>query len=155
VKFPQVGTVAIGADVEIGANTCIDRAALGITRVGDGTKIDNLVHVAHNVRIGNAALLLGQVGIGGSTVIGDYAILASQSGVSDHLTVGTGAIVLAKSGVTKDVAPKDHVMGFPAANRRETLHQIAVLRRIAGKAEAIDELVALLPGLRDSQSTKK
>jgi len=155
VKFPQVGTVVIGSDVEIGANTCIDRAALGITRIGDGTKIDNLVHIAHNVQIGKAALLLGQVGIGGSTVIGDYAILASQSGVSDHLTVGTGAIVLAQSGVTKDVAPKDHVMGFPAANRREALHQIAVLRRITKQAEALDELVELLPNLRDSQSPKK
>ncbi|MCU0767470.1 MAG: UDP-3-O-(3-hydroxymyristoyl)glucosamine N-acyltransferase [Gammaproteobacteria bacterium] len=150
VKFPQVGSVAIGSDVEIGANTCIDRAALGVTRVGDGTKIDNQVHIAHNVRVGAHALLLGQVGIGGSTVIGDYAILASQSGVSDHVTVGAQAMVLAQAGVTKDVAPKDQVMGFPAANRREALHEMAALRRVAEHAKALDELVKLLPTLRDA-----
>lgn len=150
VKFPQVGTVVIGSHVEIGANTCIDRAALGATRVGDGTKIDNQVHIAHNVRVGAGALLLGQVGIGGSTVIEDYVILASQSGVSDHVTVGTQAIVLAQAGVTKDVAPKDQVMGFPATNRRAALHEMAVLHKLAGHAKAVDELVRLLPTLRNS-----
>ena len=149
VKFPQVGTVVIGSHVEIGANTCIDRAALGVTRVGDGTKIDNQVHVAHNVRVGAGCLLLGQVGIGGSTVIGDYAILASQSGVSDHITVGAQAVVLAQAGVTKNVAPGEQVMGFPAASRREALHEMAALHRIAGHLKSLDELVQLLPALRD------
>jgi UDP-3-O-[3-hydroxymyristoyl] glucosamine N-acyltransferase len=149
VKFPQVGTVAIGSDVEIGANTCIDRAALGTTRVGNGTKIDNQVHIAHNVQVGAHALLLGQVGIGGSTVIEDYAILASQSGVSDHVTVGARAVVLAQAGVTKDVPPGEQVIGFPAANRREALHEMAALRRIAGHLKSLDELVQLLPALRD------
>jgi UDP-3-O-[3-hydroxymyristoyl] glucosamine N-acyltransferase len=150
VNFPQVGTVVVGSDVEIGANTCIDRAALGETRVGNGTKIDNQVHVAHNVRIGRHALLLGQVGIGGSTVIEDYAILASQSGVSDHVKVGAQAIVLAQAGVTKDVAPRDQVMGFPAANRREALHEMAALHKLASQLKAIEELVRLLPRLREA-----
>jgi len=152
VKFPQVGSVVIGSDVEIGANTCIDRAALGETRIGDGTKIDNQVHIAHNVQIGRGVLLLGQVGIGGSTVIEDYALLASQCGVSDHVTVGARAIVLAQAGVTKDVAPKDQVMGFPAENRRAALHHISTLRKIASRAKAIEELVDLLPALRDGST---
>ena len=150
VKFPQVGTVVIGSHVEIGANTCIDRAALGATRVGDGTKIDNQVHIAHNVRIGARVLLLGQVGIGGSTVIEDYAVLASQCGIADHVTIGQQAMVLAQAGVTKDVAPKDQVMGFPATNRREALHEMAVLRKLASHQKSLEELVKLLPQLKDS-----
>lgn len=148
VKFPQVGTVEIGSNVEIGANTCIDRAALGVTRIGEGTKIDNQVHIAHNVTIGARALLCGQVGIGGSTVIEDYAVLASQCGVADHVTVGQRAMVLAQAGVTKDVAPNDQVMGFPAANRREALHHMAALRKLAAHQKDVDELAELLPGLR-------
>jgi UDP-3-O-[3-hydroxymyristoyl] glucosamine N-acyltransferase len=154
VKFPQVGTVVIEANVEIGANTCIDRAALGATRVGVGTKIDNLVQVGHNVHIGARALLCGQSGIGGSTVIKDLVTLAAQSGVADHVTVGTQAIVFAQSGVTKDVADKDQVIGFPAANRREALHQMAALRRLAENQKAIEELVRLLPLLRNTVSDK-
>jgi UDP-3-O-[3-hydroxymyristoyl] glucosamine N-acyltransferase len=148
VKFPQVGTVEIGSNVEIGANTCIDRAALGVTRVGAGTKIDNQVHIAHNVQVGARVLLCGQVGIGGSTVIEDYAVLASQCGVADHVTVGKQAMVLAQAGVTKDVAAKDQVMGFPAANRREALHHMAALRKLAGHQKELDELAELLPKLR-------
>jgi len=155
IKFPQVGTVVIGSNVEIGANTCIDRASLGATRIGDGTKIDNQVHVAHNVRIGARVLLCGQVGIGGSTVIEDYALLASQSGVADHVTVGKQAMVLAQAGVTKDVAAKDQVMGFPAANRRAALHQMATLHRVATQAKALDELIELLPTLRSTRTKDK
>ncbi len=148
VNFPQVGTVVIESDVEIGANTCIDRAALGETRVGTGTKIDNQVHIAHNVQIGAHSLLCGQVGIGGSTVIGDYVTLASQCGVADHVKVGDRAIVYAQAGVTKEIAPKDQVMGFPAANRREVLHEMAALRKLAGEQKAVEELIKLLPALR-------
>jgi UDP-3-O-[3-hydroxymyristoyl] glucosamine N-acyltransferase len=154
VKFPQVGTVVIESNVEIGANTCIDRAALGETRVGEGTKIDNQVHIAHNVHIGARSLLCGQVGIGGSTVIKDYVTLAAQCGVADHVTVGSQAIVFAQSGVTKDIADKDQVMGFPAVNRKEALHEKAALRRLAENQKAIEELVRLLPKLRDTDSGK-
>lgn len=149
VKFPQVGTVVIESNVEIGANTCIDRAALGETRVGMGTKIDNQVQVAHNVQIGAHTLLCGQVGIGGSTVIKDYVTLAAQCGVADHVTVGAQAMVFAQSGVTKDIADKDQVMGFPAINRKEWLHEMAAQRRLAGNQKAVDELVRLLPKLRE------
>ncbi|MHB8347955.1 MAG: UDP-3-O-(3-hydroxymyristoyl)glucosamine N-acyltransferase [Acidiferrobacterales bacterium] len=148
VKFPQVGTAVIESNVEIGANSCIDRAALWETRVGEGTKIDNQVHIAHNVQIGARSLLCGQVGIGGSTVIKDHVTLASQCGVADHVTVGSQVTVCARTGVTKDVGDKDEVMGFPAANRREVLHEMAALRRLAGNQKAIEELVQLLPMLR-------
>ena len=149
VKFPQVGTVVIESNVEIGANTCIDRAALGVTRVGEGTKIDNQVHLAHNVQVGARSLLCGQVGIGGSTVIKDYVPLAAQSGVADHVTVGSQAIVFAQAGVTKDIEDKDQVMGFPAVNRKEWLHEKAALRRLADNQKAIEEIVKMLPKLRD------
>ena len=148
VKFPQVGIVRIESNVEIGANTCIDRAALGVTRIGEGTKMDNQVHIAHNVQIGAHALLCGQVGIGGSTVIEDYVVLAAQCGVADHVRVGAQAVVFAQAGVTKDIDPKDQVMGFPATNRREALHHMAALRKIAGHQKAIDELTELLPQIK-------
>ncbi len=148
VKFPQVGSVVIGSNVEIGANTCIDRASLGVTRIGNGTKIDNQVHIAHNVQVGAHVLMCGQVGIGGSTAIEDYAVLASQCGVSDHVRIGKQAMVLAQAGVTKDVAPKDQVMGFPAANRREALQEMAALRKLASQQKALDELVKQWPQLK-------
>lgn len=148
VNFPQVGTVVIESNVEIGANTCIDRAALGETRIGTGTKIDNQVQVGHNVQIGAHSLICGQVGIGGSSVIGDYVTLASQSGVADHVKIGDRAIVFAQAGVTKPIAAKDQVMGFPAANRREVLHEMAALSRLAGAQKSVDELIKLLPALR-------
>ncbi len=154
VKFPQVGTVVIESDVEIGANTCIDRAALRETRVGEGAKIDNLVHIAHNVQIGARSLLCGQVGIGGSTVIKDNVTLASQCGVADHVTIGSQAVVFARSGVTKDVANKEQVMGFPAVSRKEMLHEMAALRRIACNHKEIEELLRLLPKLREGVGEK-
>ena len=149
IKFPQVGTVVIESNVEIGANTCIDRAALGETRVGTGTKIDNQVQIGHNVQVGAHSLLCGQVGIGGSTVIKDYVTLAAQCGVVDHVTVGSQAVVFAQSGVTKDIAEKDQVMGFPAINRKEWLREMAAQRRLTANQKAIEDLVRLLPKLRD------
>ncbi len=149
VKFPQVGRVLIERDVEIGANACIDRAALGFTIVGEGSKLDNHVHVAHNVRIGKGVLILGQVGIGGSAVIEDYAILASQSGVSDHVRIGARAVVLAQAGVIGDVAPGAQVIGFPAAERRESLKEMATLKRLAALYRPLRELAQLLPALSD------
>lgn len=152
MKFPHVGTVVIESNVEIGANTCIDRASLGETRVGEGTKIDNQVHIAHNVHIGAHSLLCGQVGIGGSTKIKDYVTLAAQCGVADHVSIGSQAVVFAQAGVTKDIADKDQVMGFPAVNRKAWLHEMAAQRRLAGNLKAVEELVRLLPKLRDADS---
>ena len=112
-KIPQVGIVVIEDDVEIGANSTVDRATLGATVIGRGTKIDNLVQVGHNVAIGAHAILVSQVGISGSSRVGSGAILAGQVGVADHVTVGDGAIVGAQSGVHTDVEPGAKVLGTP------------------------------------------
>ncbi len=114
LKTPQVGRVVLGDDVEIGANSCVDRATFGETVIGRGTKTDNLVHVGHNVRVGEDTLLVAQVGIAGSCTIGDRVVLAGQAGVADHLSIGDDAVVGAKSGVTKLVPPGMTVVGFPA-----------------------------------------
>lgn len=113
-KVLQLGNVVIHDDVEIGANVAVDRGALGSTVVGQGTKIDNLVHVAHNVVIGKHCLVMGQVGFAGSTRLGDYCVIASQSGIAGHLTLGRQATVGAKSGVMRDVPDGETVLGIPA-----------------------------------------
>jgi UDP-3-O-[3-hydroxymyristoyl] glucosamine N-acyltransferase len=113
-KIPQIGKVVIEDDVEIGANVAIDRARFGKTRIGKGSKIDNLVQIAHNVVIGEHSVMCGQSGISGSTTIGSRVILAGQAGLAGHLHVGDGAIVGAQAGVMKDVDPKDFVIGSPA-----------------------------------------
>ena len=114
IKIPQIGKVVIEDDVEIGANVAIDRARFGKTRIGKGTKIDNLVQIAHNVVIGEHSVMCGQAGISGSTTVGSRCILAGQAGLAGHLEVGDGAIVGAQAGVMKDVPPKDFVIGSPA-----------------------------------------
>jgi UDP-3-O-[3-hydroxymyristoyl] glucosamine N-acyltransferase len=113
-KVPQVGNVDIGDDVEIGANSTIDRARFGSTSVGEGTKIDNLVQVGHNCVIGRHCLVCGQVGLAGSVTLGDYVVLGGQSGLAGHLTVGTGAKVAAQSGVKDDVPAHTSVWGTPS-----------------------------------------
>jgi UDP-3-O-[3-hydroxymyristoyl] glucosamine N-acyltransferase len=113
-KVPQVGTVSLGDDVEIGANTTIDRARFGVTSVGEGSKIDNLVQVAHNVRIGRHCVLCAQTGISGSTVLGDYVVLGGKAGLAGHLSIGSGAKVGGGAGVTTDVAAGAFVNGNPA-----------------------------------------
>ena len=113
-KIPQVGTVEIGNDVEIGANTTIDRATTHCTRIGDGTKIDNLVQIGHNVVVGRHCIVVAQVGISGSTELEDYVTVGGQAGLIGHIKVGEGAMVGARSGVTKSVAGKTVVAGYPA-----------------------------------------
>ncbi len=113
-KVPQVGNVVIGDDVEIGAHTCIDRATTDSTRVGDGTKIDNLVQIGHNVVVGRHCIIVAQTGIAGSTQLEDYVTLGGQVGVAGHLRVEKGAMVGAQSGVTRDVKSKEVVSGYPA-----------------------------------------
>ncbi len=129
-KIPQIGTVRIENDVEIGSGTTIDRAALGETVIGEGTKIDNLVQIGHNVRIGKHCLLVSQVGIAGSTELGDYVVVAGQSGFAGHLKIGSGVQVAAKSAVLEDVPPNTKVMGIPAMPFREFARREAVLRRM-------------------------
>jgi len=113
-KIQQIGWVEIESDVEIGANTTVDRGALGPTRIGAGTKIDNLCQIAHNVQIGKHCLIISQVGISGSTKLGDGVILAGQAGIIGHLNIGDKAIVAAQSGVAKDIPPGTMVLGSPA-----------------------------------------
>jgi UDP-3-O-[3-hydroxymyristoyl] glucosamine N-acyltransferase len=132
-KIPQIGIVRIGDDVEIGAGSTIDRAALGETIIGDGTKIDDQVMIGHNVKVGRHCLLVAQVGIAGSTELGDYVVVAGQSGFAGHLTIGNSVQVAAKSAVLDDVPDGAKVMGIPAVPFREFARREATLRRIAKK----------------------
>lgn len=118
VKVPQVGNVVIEDNVEIGANTCIDRGALGSTTIGTGSKIDNLVQIGHNNKIGKHVIMCGGVGVSGSCQIDDYAILAGSAGIADHVNIGQGAVVMARAGVANDVAAGTQVFGSPAKDKR-------------------------------------
>jgi UDP-3-O-[3-hydroxymyristoyl] glucosamine N-acyltransferase len=132
-KIPQIGIVRIEDDVEIGAGTTIDRAALGETVIGEGTKIDNLVQIGHNVKVGKHCLLVSQVGIAGSTELGDYVAVAGQSGFSGHLKIGNRVQVAAKSAVLEDVPDDTKVMGSPAVPFTEFARRHAALKRLAKK----------------------
>jgi len=131
-KIPQVGRVVIEHDVEIGAHTAVDRPAVGETRIGAGSKIDNLVQVAHGVKLGRRALLAAQVGISGSTIIDDDVVFAGQSGAVGHVHIGKGAIITAKSGVTHDLPPNAVVSGFPAFDLSEW-KKASVMFRLSGR----------------------
>jgi UDP-3-O-[3-hydroxymyristoyl] glucosamine N-acyltransferase len=147
-KVLQVGNVVIGDDVEIGANTAIDRGALGSTVIGQGTKIDNLVHVAHNVSIGRHCLIMGQVGFAGSTHLGDYCVIASQSGIAGHLKLGTQAMVGAKSGVMRDVPDGGRVLGYPAAPDKQAKRQIIAVQQLPDLIHRLRELEEQVQELR-------
>jgi len=134
-KIPQIGIVRIEDDVEIGAGTTIDRAALGETVIGEGTKIDNLVQIGHNVKIGKHCFLVAQVGIAGSTELGDYVAVAGQSGFAGHLKIGHRVQVAAKSAVLDDVPDDAKVMGIPAVPFREFARREAMLRRLPRRRE--------------------
>jgi len=129
-KIPQVGQVIVEDDVEIGANATIDRAALGTTLIGRGTKLDNLVQVAHNVQIGEGCLMAAHVGIAGSSRIGRYVMFGGQVGVADHISVGDGVMVGGQSGLARDVAPKSIVSGSPAFPHREWVKASMVFQKL-------------------------
>jgi len=139
-KVPQIGSVIIGDDVEIGANTTIDRGALGPTIIGTGTKIDNLVMIAHNVQIGEHCLLIGQVGIAGSTKVGNYTILAGQVGIAGHLKIGNQVTVAAQSGVMHDIKDGDKWFGYPAQPDRQMKRQLIALQQLPDLLRRIGEL---------------
>src|SRR4051812_49044264 len=151
-KVLQVGNVIIHDDVEIGANTAIDRAAIGSTVIGQGTKIDNLVHVAHNVTMGAHCLVMGQCGFAGSTRLGDYAVIASQSGVAGHLTLGRQSVVGAKSGVMRDVPDGGKVLGIPAMPDKQTKRQWIGMQQLPEMIRRLRELEAQVAELKAAQS---
>jgi UDP-3-O-[3-hydroxymyristoyl] glucosamine N-acyltransferase len=129
-KIPQVGRVIIQDDVEIGTNTTIDRGSIRDTVIGEGSKIDNLVQIGHNVTIGRHCILAGQVGISGSVTLEDYAVLGGKVGIADHVTIGEGASVTAGSGVMHDIGAGERWGGYPATTAREWMRGVALLRRL-------------------------
>jgi len=147
-KVPQIGTVIIEDDVEIGANVCIDRATMGATRVGSGTKIDNFVQVAHNVQIGRNCLLCAHVGLSGSVIMEDDVVLAGQVGVRDHVKIGKGAIIGAQSGVMNDIEAGGFMLGSPAVTHREFMKMEASSRKLP---EALRNLRALERQMKQMQ----
>jgi UDP-3-O-[3-hydroxymyristoyl] glucosamine N-acyltransferase len=141
VKFPQIGTVSIGNDVEIGAHTCVDRGALGMTTIGDGTKIDNLVQIAHNVQIGRRVVIASQTGISGSTVIEDDCVIGGQVGFGDHATVKSGAIIGSQAGVLPGKIVREGVWwGTPVQPLDEYKRQNAHVKGLARLREEVKEL---------------
>ena len=147
VKVPQVGNVVIEDNVEIGANTCVDRGALGSTLIGAGSKIDNLVQIGHNNKVGKNVIMCGLTGVSGSCNIEDYAILAGSSGIADHVTIGQGAVVMARSGVAGDVKAGAQVFGSPAKDKKTAYkEQIAIgkLPELLKKVKMLEEKIQLL-----------
>jgi UDP-3-O-[3-hydroxymyristoyl] glucosamine N-acyltransferase len=146
-KIPQIGGVVVEDDVEVGANATIDRPAVGETRIGAGTKIDNLVQVAHGVTIGRDVLLAAQVGIAGSTTIEDRVTLAGQVGVSGHITIGKGTIATAQTGIPNSVEAGAFISGYPAIANRDWLKSSAIFRKLPELRRAIADLHARLDRL--------
>lgn len=140
-KVPQVGDVEIGDEVEIGANSTIDRAKFGTTRIGQGTKIDNLVQIAHNVQIGDHCLIVAQCGIAGSTRLGNGVILGGKVGIRDHVYLADGAMAAAYCGISKDVPAGLFVNGNPAIDNKQYLRERASVRRLPQLAEQFKDLI--------------
>jgi len=152
VKVPQIGSVIVEDDVEIGSCSCIDRAKFGATRVGRGTKIDNLVQIGHNAIIGPHCIIVGQAGMAGSAVLGTGVVLGGQVAVRDHTTVGDGAMAAAKSGIADDVPPKAVVSGVPAIPHRQTLREQAALRRLPDLVVQVRKLRERLESLEGREN---
>jgi UDP-3-O-[3-hydroxymyristoyl] glucosamine N-acyltransferase len=153
-KIPQIGNVVIGDDVEIGAGVTIDRGALGSTVIGGGTKIDNLVQIAHNVEIGEGCLLVAQAGIAGSSKLGNNAVLAGQVGIAGHLKIGNQVTVAAQSGVMHDIPDGEKWFGYPAQPDRDIKRQIIALRQLPELFKRVAELEKSL-GAKSKQQGKK
>ena len=130
-RIPQLGLVVIGNDVEVGANTCIDRGALDYTIIGDGCRIDNLVQIAHGDKFGRGCVIVAQVGIAGSSTLGDYVVLGGQVGVADHVHINSGAQVAAQSGVMREIEAGAVVMGTPTVPIKDFMRQVACIQKLA------------------------
>jgi UDP-3-O-[3-hydroxymyristoyl] glucosamine N-acyltransferase len=153
-RVPQIGNVVTEADVDVGSNTTIDRARFGSTIIGSGTKVDNQVQIAHNVRIGKHCLVIAQVGISGSTILGDGVVLAGQVGVAGHLTIGSGAIVAGGTGVSRSLEPKEKVRG-PTAEPIMLYNRVAVLqRRLPDLFKRFDKLEKSIESLAECGTSK-
>ena len=139
VRINSLGAVVIGDDVEVGANSCIDRGTVADTRIGNGTKIDNLVQIGHNVKIGETCLVCGHVAIGGSTVIHDRVVLGGKAALADHLVIGANSIITGNSGVASNVPPNRVMMGYPAVPMERNVEMYKALRRLP---RVIEKLVA-------------
>lgn len=132
-RIPQLGRVIIGNDVEIGANSCVDRGALDDTIIGDGCRIDDLVMVAHNVKLGRGCILVSQTGIAGSCTFGDYVVCGGQTGFADHLNIGSGVQVGAQSGIMRDIESGMVVMGTPAVPIKDFMRQVSYVQKLSKK----------------------
>jgi UDP-3-O-[3-hydroxymyristoyl] glucosamine N-acyltransferase len=152
VKVPQVGNVVIDDHVEIGANTCIDRGALGSTLIGAGSKIDNLVQIGHNNKVGKNVIMCGLTGVSGSCTIEDYAILAGSSGVADHVTIGMGAVVMARSGVAGNVKAGAQVFGSPAKDKKTAYKEQVAIGKLPELLKKVKLLEEKLQALEDKQA---
>lgn len=151
-KIPQIGRVIVGDDVEIGANVTIDRARTGSTRIGSGTKIDNQVHIGHNVNVGKNCVIVAQVGIGGSVDIGNGVILAGQSGVKDHVAIGEGATIGAKTGVMSDVGPGAFVSGQYSRPHAQEMKTQAIISKLPDIYKHVKDLEQRLAALEQGKS---
>ena len=154
-KIPQIGTVSIDEDVEIGSNTTVDRAAMGETRIGTGSKLDNLVQIGHNVRIGKYCLLAGQAGISGSTRLGDQVILAGQAGLSGHLNVGNNVVIGPQSGLAKNVKDGEVLGGTPSMPKGDFLRSSVLLPRLPELYNRIKKLEKALEALTPGEAAAK
>ncbi|MFV8369669.1 UDP-3-O-(3-hydroxymyristoyl)glucosamine N-acyltransferase [Flavobacterium sp. LB2R40] len=135
VKIPQIGNVIIGNSVEIGANTCVDRGKFSSTVLGDGCKIDNLVQIGHNSKLGKFCIMAGNSGLAGSVTLGNGVIIGGSASIKDHTTIGDGAIVGAGSGVTGDIPAGKTMLGYPAVEARDALKQWAILKRLVNESK--------------------
>jgi UDP-3-O-[3-hydroxymyristoyl] glucosamine N-acyltransferase len=144
-KVPHVGRCLIGNDVEIGTNSCVDRGSIDATMIGDGTKLDNMVHVGHNVRIGRACLLIAGVAIAGSARLGDGVVLAGQVGVAGHVTIGDRAMIAAQGGVTSDVPAGETWGGFPARPQKQAMRGYAAVHKLPDLIKRMERLLAREP----------
>ncbi|MDR2709505.1 MAG: UDP-3-O-(3-hydroxymyristoyl)glucosamine N-acyltransferase [Elusimicrobiota bacterium] len=154
-KIPQIGNVVIGNDVEVGANTTIDRATTNSTKIGDGAKIDNLVQIAHNVCIGKNSLIVAQVGISGSTKIGDNVIVGGQTGIAGHLNIGNNVLVAGQSGVSGNIKDGQKVGGNPIVDLTQSIKIRAALRHLPQIYQDIKNIKKKLEGLEDKECQSK